>query len=958
MDPVVTEEVNDALTKSVSREEVQKAVFQMGALKAPGSDGFPGIFYQKYWDVVGEDVFTAVNEFFQNGHILKEMNLTNVALIPKVSNPESMSQFRPISLCRFNYKIVSKVLANRLQPFINSLITEQQSAFIPGRQIHDNVIVAHEVFHFLKRKKTGGKGYVAVKLNLNKAYDRVCWDFLFSVLQRMGFNETWIGWIKECVGLVKYSINANGEQVCNITPNRGLRQGDPLSPYLFLIAVNVFSSLMNKATSNKTLAGIRMKRKCPIVSHLLFTDDSLVFLEATPKYCSNFWDLISCFSKASGLEVNSQKSSLFFSPNTLTDTRNEIKVLLGMNEMDTDVKYLGLPTFWGRSKKESLAFVKVKIMRKIQGWNKKALPQASKEILIKSVVQAVPMYPMSCFKVPLSVCAELNSIIGRFWWENGQNGGKIHWGSWDKITAPKGCGGLGFRDFESFNCALLAKQYWRMILNPNAFWVSVLKGLYFPNGSCMDAKKGAAPSWLWSSLMEGKTLIDKGLRWSVGNGETTQFWGDNWIPSWQEGRTTSNPPTDCVWNKVSDFIDRPAMAWNEERLRSCVSKEETEAILKIPISLAGNEDKIIWKHNKSGKYTVKSSYYQVYDAKTRRKDQRPSSSRSIPRKVWTKLWSIPTIPKVCHFIWRTVRIWNATKENLFRRKCISSHLCLICGVEAETIEHVLFRCSWVVAVWFGSGLTYWVQEQWTNTVDKWVEEILCGSLAKEAEPEVVSLLFQTCWAIWKTRNDSIFNGVLPCPERTVVMASLANSDYLQAVFQDAKDTKKCSKTPRVGRWHPPLGSVIKFNCDGAFLSSHSKAAFGFLARDSGGLALFWRSGKVIASSALFTEAWALRIACGMAMDMGIRAAMFESDYKEVIACLTKKNYQCPSEIAVLVDDMKCWAAQKEWSFSWVYRDQNRVAHWLATNSLARNFVLNLGCILPGMEGLLAKDRPP
>ncbi|KAI8533427.1 hypothetical protein RHMOL_Rhmol10G0009100 [Rhododendron molle] len=170
------------------------------------------------------------------------------------------------------------------------------------------------------------------------------------------------------------------------------------------------------------------------------------------------------------------------------------------------------------------------------------------------------------------------------------------------------------------------------------------------------------------------------------------------------------------------------------------------------------------------------------------------------------------------------------------------------------------------------------------------------------------------------------------------MASLANSDYLQAVFQGAKDPEKCCKTSRAGRWHPPLDSVIKFNCDGAFSSFRSKAALGFLARDSGGLALFWKSGKVIASSALFTEAWALRIACGMAMDMGIKAAMFESDCKEVIDCLTKNNYQCPLEITVLVDDIKCWACQKEWSFSWVHRDQNRVAHWLATNSLARNFV--------------------
>lgn len=166
VDPSVPDETNSALTKPVSREEVKMAAFQMGPLKAPGSDGFPGLFYQKYWHIVGEDVF------------------------PKGPNPESMSHFRPISLCRFNYKIISELMANRLQPFIDNIITEEQSAFIPGRQIHDNITVAHEVFHCLKRKK----GAVAVKLDLNKAYDRIRWDFLMKVLEKMGFSPIWI-WV-------------------------------------------------------------------------------------------------------------------------------------------------------------------------------------------------------------------------------------------------------------------------------------------------------------------------------------------------------------------------------------------------------------------------------------------------------------------------------------------------------------------------------------------------------------------------------------------------------------------------------------------------------------------------------------------------------------------------------------------------------------------------------------------
>lgn len=339
-----------------------------------------------------------------------------------------------------------------------------------------------------------------------------------------------------------------------------------------------------------------------MVSHLLFVDDPLIFLEADPRYCNNFLHLMLCFSDASGLTVNPQKSSLFFSPNTPSDLKEDVKSIFGMNEMDNGAKYLGLPTFWGRSKKESMVYIKDKILRKVQGWNKKTLPQASKEILIKSVVQAVPMYPMFCFKMPVSLCAALNLVIGKFWWENGENGGGIHWGSWEKLTAPKSSGGMGFRDFESFNCTLLAKQFWRMITNPNAFWVNVLKGLYFPNSSCMDAKKGSSPSWLWSSLLEGKALLDNGLRWVVGTRDNIQFWGDCWVPSWEDGKIISNPPSDCLWSKVSDFIDKSTMTWNKGKLRSCVTKDETNAILKIPISITKSKDKVVWGPNKSGKY--------------------------------------------------------------------------------------------------------------------------------------------------------------------------------------------------------------------------------------------------------------------------------------------------------------------------------------------------------------------
>lgn len=275
---------------------------------------------------------------------------------------------------------------------------------------------------------------MAIQLDLNKAYDSMCWDFLLNMMSKMGFDQRWVNWVKQCVCTVKFSININGGQVCNVIPGRGLRQGDPLSPYLFLMVADVFSMMLNRAINNKSLVGIKTRRKCPMVSHLLFADDSLIFLEANPLFCSNFMQIARCFSDASGLDMNVQKSHVCFSANTSEVLKEEILNVLSMKEMDATSKYLGLPAFWGKSKKEFLGYIRDRIVAKVRGRGNKQLNQAGKEVLIKSVLQTIPMYPFMCFKAPKSTCAQLNSVISNFWWENKDNGGKIHWGAWPKLT--------------------------------------------------------------------------------------------------------------------------------------------------------------------------------------------------------------------------------------------------------------------------------------------------------------------------------------------------------------------------------------------------------------------------------------------------------------------------------------------------------------------------------------------
>ena len=170
---MVKEDFNAVLNKEVEEEEIMKAVFELGALKAPGPDGFNGFFYQKYWEVVKESVVKAVQSFFQNGHMLREINRTNIVLVPKVKKPEEVSQFRPISCCNFVYKVISKVMVSRIKPMMDGLITQNQCAFVERRQIQDNILIANKAFHHMKLKKKGKRYEMVVKVDMNKAYDMV-----------------------------------------------------------------------------------------------------------------------------------------------------------------------------------------------------------------------------------------------------------------------------------------------------------------------------------------------------------------------------------------------------------------------------------------------------------------------------------------------------------------------------------------------------------------------------------------------------------------------------------------------------------------------------------------------------------------------------------------------------------------------------------------------------------------
>lgn len=221
---------------AVSREEVRRTIFSMKPSKAPGPDGLSAGFFHKAWSIVGDGVIDAVLEFFSSGILLKEVNSTIITLVPKKRNPSVMGDYRPISCCSIVYKTITKILANRLLPGLPDIISNNQGAFIPKRSIAENILLAQEIVHDYHKSK--GTSRCALKIDLMKAYDSVSWDFILHCLVCFGAPKKYVSWVRACITGPYFSVALNGTLVGYIKGKKGLRQGDPISPYLLCLPWN------------------------------------------------------------------------------------------------------------------------------------------------------------------------------------------------------------------------------------------------------------------------------------------------------------------------------------------------------------------------------------------------------------------------------------------------------------------------------------------------------------------------------------------------------------------------------------------------------------------------------------------------------------------------------------------------------------------------------------------------
>ncbi|GJV59705.1 RNA-directed DNA polymerase, eukaryota, reverse transcriptase zinc-binding domain protein [Tanacetum coccineum] len=376
------EDQNSFLVSTINVTEIRDAIWDCGSDKSPGPNGFTFAFYKKFWDILKDDVMGFVQDFFRTGILPRGCNTSFITLILKVPNPMVISDFRPISLIGAQYKIIAKVLANRLARVIDSVISQEQSAFIKNRQ--KTKLLVNEVIQWCKRIKTK---LLVFKIDFEKAFDSISWDFLFQVMHFMGFSEKWMKWISGCLFSATSSILINGSPTHEFNINRGLRQGDPLSPFLFVIAME----------------GLHVA-----------IEDAMAAGEWSRANIKSLVSILECFHRVSSLKINFHKSNLF-GVGVPFEEVNLSGSITGCNAMQTPFSYLGLPIDCNMANVKSWDPIFDKFSKRLSKWKSSLLSIGGRSTLISSVLGSIVLASKGKWGLGIGSLYSLNHALIQKW---------------------------------------------------------------------------------------------------------------------------------------------------------------------------------------------------------------------------------------------------------------------------------------------------------------------------------------------------------------------------------------------------------------------------------------------------------------------------------------------------------------------------------------------------------------
>ncbi|XP_017239669.1 uncharacterized protein LOC108212453 [Daucus carota subsp. sativus] len=614
----------------------------------------------------------------------------------------------------------------------------------------------------MKSRKCAG---VILKLDFEKAFDSVNWEFLLHLLQKLNFHSLWIRWLEGILNSARISVLINGSPSREFIPERGLRQGDPLSPLLFNLVGEVLHCMLSKAERVGLFQGVNLGNNGDTVSHLQYADDTVLFIRDDTESIKGIKRVLIAFELLSGLKINFAKSKLYGHNSSREDLQSwaeEIGCQIGFDSFN----YLGLDLARSPYNIQFWDPLVSRVRNKLSEWKSKAISLAGKVVLLQAVLDSLPIYWFNMFLIPRAVENNLEKIRRSFFWGSKEVDGierrGMHLLAWDKVCSPKSAGGVGITKIKERNIAMLGKWWWRFINERDKFWNITLQKKY---GSVIgqgpsSVKIDRSSSYTIKSLLKihqsgwARDLLSDGFIWKIKNGRTVRFWEDLWYgnkPFQKEFSRLfylSNLKTASVrliWEIWNAWGGLPVIIWSRH-LRAW-EEEQVNILNQILacINFEDGPDVLFWKW--SGRCFSSKDLYMAL------------TGGHMASPEYSSYWKLKVPPKVLFFLGKLVHHILPTKSFLAHRlrNMGFSATCSWCSAAEETLTHLFLECE--VAVWcWGYVWGSWsIPSRRVNQSVFSLQSIL-GMISEGGFSETWQIVVAaTLWSIWLFRNALVFS---------------------------------------------------------------------------------------------------------------------------------------------------------------------------------------------------------